>query len=338
MRPNRRQFLGQTAAAATAAWATSAIFPLTSASDEADVKPDEIAIIDCHQHLWDLERFTLPWIRPGTLLARSYVMRDYQAAIADTGIRHAVYMEVDVAPSQHQAEVDYLIEICKSGTAPTKAAVVSGRPAADNFKEYAAQFKGSPYIKGIRQVLHGGSTPAGYCLADDFIRGMRFLGELGLSFDLCMRPKELADGAKLAERCPETRFIVDHCGNADPKAFFKAGDSRLKDVQPDHDADAWRRDIERLSAQKNVICKISGIVVRVPMEWSVSDLAPIIDHCLDTFGPSRVIFGSDWPVCLNGAPLRDWVAAVREIIASRPLEQQGTLLFENAARFYGLPT
>jgi predicted TIM-barrel fold metal-dependent hydrolase len=245
-------------------------------------------------------------------------------------------MEVDVEASQKQAEADHLIEICKSGQAPTKAAVIGGRPGVEGFANYAKQFKGNPYVKGIRQVLHGGSTPAGYCLQDNFVRDIRLLGELGLSFDLCLRPKELADGAKLAQLCPETRFIVDHCGNADPEAFLKSGDARAKDAKIDHDADDWRRSIEQLAAQKNVICKISGIVARVPKQWSAADLAPIVNHCLDTFGPSRVIFGSDWPVCLNGAPLKDWVAALKQIIAPRPAADQQALLRDNASKFYGL--
>lgn len=328
---NRRQFSAQIAAAATAVAAR----PLLSLGEEPAVAAD-IAIIDCHQHLWDLTKFKLPWIKPGTLLGRSYVTQDYRQAIAGTGIKHAVYMEVDVDPAQQQAEADELIGICKSGAAPTIAAIVSGRPAADSFAKYASQFKGSPYIKGIRQVLHGGSTPAGFCLEENFVRGMKLLGELGLSFDLCMRPKDLSDGAKLAEKCPGTRFIVDHCGNADPKAFFKSGDSRQKDSAPDHDADAWRRDIERLAAKKNVICKISGIIARVPKQWSADDLAPIVNHCLDTFGPTRVVFGSDWPVCLNGAPLAQWVAALNQIIATRPAAEQRQLLHDNAVRLYGL--
>jgi predicted TIM-barrel fold metal-dependent hydrolase len=331
MKITRRQFSAQAAAAATAL----AAVPQLIAAEDAPVIASE-PIVDCHQHLWDLTKFTLPWIQPGTLLARSYVMKDYLAATEGTGIKQAVYMEVDVDPAQQQAEADHLIEICKSGAAPTIAAVVSGRPAADRFAGYARQFRGSPYIKGIRQVLHGGGTPAGFCLGEDFVRGIRLLGELGLSFDLCLRPAEIADGAKLAEQCPDTRLILDHCGNADPKAFFKAGDSRLADAKPDHAADAWRRDIERLAARQNIVCKISGIVARVPTHWSADDLAPIVNHCLDAFGPDRVVFGSDWPVCLSGAPLADWVRALRQIIAERPADQRRKLLSENAVRLYRL--
>jgi len=336
MRLNRRQLLGQAAVAATAvACGAQRTQPLL-AQEPTAVKPGDTPMIDCHQHLWDLTKFKLPWIKPGTLLGRSYLMQDYLAAIEGTGISRAVYMEVDVDPTQKQVEAEHLIDICQSGKAPTIAAVVSGYPAAAGFEQYVTQFKGSPYIKGLRQVLHGGSTPAGFCLGENFIRGMKLLGELNLSFDLCLRPKELADGAKLAAACPSTRFVVDHCGNADPESFLKPGDPRLKDAKIDHDADTWRRGIDQIAAQKNVICKISGIVARVPKQWTADDLAPIVNHCLDAFGPDRVIFGSDWPVCLNGAPLREWVTALKAIIASRTAEEQRKLLRENAVRFYAL--
>jgi L-fuconolactonase len=323
---NRRTFLALACATCTRFESLAAQEPVVSG-----MQP----IIDCHQHLWDLGKFKLPWVEPGTPLAKTFGLAEYAAATQGTGIAHAIYMEVDVDPTQQQAEADHLVEICKSGRAPTVAAVVSGRPASAGFAAYVRQFKDSPYIKGIRQVLHGASTPPGFCLSDEFVRGMQLLGELNLSFDLCLRPKELADGARLAAKCPETRFILDHCGNADPKAFFKAGDPRLAGSMPDHDADAWKRDIERI-AKQNVLCKISGIVARVPEEWSGADLAPIVDHCLDAFGPERVLFGSDWPVCTLGAPLKDWVSALREIISSRPAADQRALLWDNAVRTYGL--
>src|SRR3982751_4358660 len=136
MRTSRRQFLKQTTATATAVVAGSGGFCQQPSKAEEIVNNADIPIIDCHQHLWDLTKFKLPWIKPGTLLARSYVMTDYVAAIEGTGIKHAVYMEVDVDPAQQQAEADDLIAICKSGQAPTIGAVVSGRPAADGFADY----------------------------------------------------------------------------------------------------------------------------------------------------------------------------------------------------------
>lgn len=294
-----------------------------------------LPLIDTHQHLWDVNKFKLPWLPQEGVLARSYVMDDYRAAIAGTGIEKSVYMEVDVAPEQQVAEAEHLIAICKSGTAPTVGAVVSGRPGnEDAFRKYITQFKDSPQIKGIRQVLHAEGTPAGYCLADGYVRSVQFLGERGLSFDLCLRAIDLADAWKLADKCPDTRLILDHCGNADPKAWMAA--SRRGDQKPDHEVEQWKKSIAEIGKRKNTLCKISGIIARVTKEWSADDLAPIVNHCLDSFGPDRVIFGSDWPVCLLGAPLKEWTTALRSIVANRPAEEQKKLFSANAEKYYRL--
>jgi L-fuconolactonase len=166
------------------------------------------------------------------------------------------------------------------------------------------------------------------------VLGVQRLGELGLSFDLCMRPGELLDAARLAQLCPDTRFILDHCGNADPKAFSRT--LGLDDLPAEHDAETWRRDLASVAARPNVVCKISGIVARAPRDWHVEQLAPIVVHCLECFGSKRVMFGSDWPVCRLRATLRQWVEALRQIVADRPEIQQRQLFQDNAERYYGL--
>src|SRR5205823_5142267 len=123
-------------------------------------------------------------------------------AVKGLNVVQAVYMEVDVDPSQQMAEAEHVIAICKKGDTPTRAAVISGRPASDSFAKYIARYKDSPYIKGVRQVLHGPDTKAGYCLQKLFVRSVRLLGEMGLRFDLCMRPGELPDATKLIDKCP----------------------------------------------------------------------------------------------------------------------------------------
>jgi predicted TIM-barrel fold metal-dependent hydrolase len=215
MNTTRREFL-QTSAVAVACVSVSATSALAA-------QRNEIPLVDTHQHLWDLSKFKLPWLKDNTALARSYVTKDYLEAAQGLGVAKAVYMEVDVDPKQQLAEADHLVEICKDPKNLTVAAVISGRPASDGFREYITRFKGSKVVKGIRQVLHVPETKAGYCLELSYIKGIQLLGELGLSFDLCMRPAELGDGVKLAEKCPGTRFIVDHCGNCDLAAFKAAG-------------------------------------------------------------------------------------------------------------------
>lgn len=328
MQINRRTFVQRTA---TASLALAAGATMSSASSAAENKL--LPIVDCHQHLWELSKFNLPWVDSVKALKRSYVTKDYLAASRGLNVVKAVYMEVDVDPRQQTAEARHVIELCKSKDHPTAGAVISGRPASSKFKDYITQFKDSPYIKGVRQVLHPPTTKRGLCLEKTFVQSMRLLGELGMSYDLCMRPTELADGVKLVDQCRDTRFIVDHCGNADPNAFIK--DSKSGEP-PWHKPDQWRRDMAELAKRKNTICKISGTVARAPKGWTADTLAPIVNYCLDQFGPDRVVFGSDWPVCTLAATYRQWVEALKQIIASRPLEQRRKLLHDNAVRFYGL--
>jgi predicted TIM-barrel fold metal-dependent hydrolase len=308
----------------------------TSRAVLGEEKPKEqvFPIIDTHQHLWDLQKFRLPWLKGQNKLNKSFLPEDYRKAAAELAndsskvnvpparVVKTVYMEVDVTPAQQQAEAEYVTAICKRGKTPMVAAVISGRPASEGFARYIGRFKNSPYIKGVRQVLHGPQTPAGYCLDRNFIRGIRLLGELGMSFDLCMRPAELGDAAKLVDACPDTRFILDHCGNANVQA---------------KDRTQWKKDMAALGKRKNLVCKVSGIVASAkPGAWSADDLAPIVNHTLDSFGPDRVLFGGDWPVCTLAASLAQWVTALRTIVRQRKAQEQRKLFHDNAVRVYRL--
>jgi predicted TIM-barrel fold metal-dependent hydrolase len=313
---NRRQFLHQAALAG----AVSVTPALAAAADQND--PEQMPVLDTHQHLWDLTKFRLPWIKESDKLARSYLMSDYQTATEGLNVVKAVYMEVDVAPEQQDAEADMITAVCSEGKSPTVAAVISGRPAAAGFKKYISRFKDNRYIKGVRQVLHGAGTPAGYCLQKAFITSIGLLGEMGLSYDICMRPGELKDGAALIDACPDTRFILDHCGNADVQA---------------KDRTQWQRDVAAIAKRQHIVCKVSGIVASAkPGAWSADDLAPIINHVLDSFGPDRVMFGGDWPVCTLAATYRQWVEALRAVIRDRKTVERRKLWHDNAVKFYGL--
>lgn len=290
-----------------------------------------LPIIDTHQHLWDLSKFRLPWTDSVPSLNRSFVTSDYLAATQGLNVVKAVYMEVDVEPTQQVAEAEYILDLCARDDNPTVGAVISGRPASDGFAVYINRYKNDARIKGVRQVLHGDSTPAGYCLQPSFVKSVQLLGELGKSFDLCLRPAELGDAVKLVDQCPGTQFILDHCGNADP--YIVAGAS----AGGDHTRQQWLDDIQALAERSNVVCKISGIIARAqPGDWTASDLAPTINHCLAAFGPDRVVFGGDWPVCTLGAPYSSWVSALKIVIAQRSEADQRKLLHDNAQRIYRL--
>ena len=289
-----------------------------------------LPIIDTHQHLWDLSRLDMPWLESAPTLNRNYVTSDYLAATAGLNVVKTVYMEVDVTAAQKVAEAEHLIELCAAEDNPTVGAVIGGSVTSADFADYIRRFAGNPVIKGVRQVLHGPGTPQGTCLAPQFEENVRLLGELGLCFDLCMRPSELGDGVKLAQQCPDTRFVVDHCGNGDPYLISGdlpgsggTGDAGQADsnltiadhTDTDdpywHDRQQWKDGIDALAALPNTICKISGIIARTRPGWTAADLAPAVNHCLNSFGPDRVVFGGDWPVCLLGADstYRGWVEA-----------------------------
>jgi predicted TIM-barrel fold metal-dependent hydrolase len=288
-----------------------------------------IPIIDTHQHLWDIERFKNGWSKPP--LPRNFNMQDYLEAIKGLNVIKSVYMEVAVPPDKRHEEALYAIEICKDKRNPTVAAVIAVDPNRSDFKEYMSEFLGSPYIKGIRYFFKSGEE----IVDDQVVKNIRLLGEMGMSFDLVVPPKWLPHGIRLVRYCPGTRFIVDHCGNADPKAFFKPGKSLPK--EPEHDAGTWKRDMKTIASEKNVVCKISGIVSRVPgYPLTEEDLAPIINHCLYIFGNERVMFAGDWPVCLKNMPLADWVNTLKKVVENRPLKDQKKLFHDNAAKFYGL--
>ena len=236
---NRRDFLATSAA-------TIAATSLANAED----KP-MMPVVDTHQHLWNLDELKLAWVDlktpEGKILGHNFTPKEYAEATKGLNVVKAVYMEVDVVTEHQQKEADYVTELCKSGKTVTCAAVVSGRPSDDGFAAYAKQFKGSKYVKGIRQVLHVKDTPAGYCLGAQFVKGIQLLGDLGLSFDMCVRPAELPDFTKLAEKCPGTRFILDHCGNGD-----------LKHTPAQREQ--WKKDMTAIAAKKNVVGKVSGFI------------------------------------------------------------------------------
>jgi L-fuconolactonase len=284
-----------------------------------------LPIVDTHQHLWDLKRFQLPWQKDAPKLQRSFLPADYLQATAKHNVALSVYMEVDVEVAQQNDEADYVLDLCARDDNPMAGAVISGRPADAAFPQYMARYKENAFIKGIRQVLHGDGTPAGFCLAPQFVKGIQHLGEIGKSYDLCMRSGELLDADKLVAQCPRTRFIVDHCGNMSVT-----------------DTDAGRRGkwldgMKALAQRDNVVCKVSGIIASAAENWKPADLAPNVLDTIRIFGINRVMFAGDWPVCTLRAELGQWIDCLSEIVKDFPETDRRKLFHDNAVAFYKLP-
>lgn len=288
---------------------------------------DQMPVIDTHQHLWDLDLFQLPWLdSPGVdPLRRSFLMSDYLAATQHCQVEQTIYMEVNVHPELQQQEARYVLELCSRVDNPMSGAVIGGMPGEAGFGQYLEEFAGNPFVKGVRTVLHDPDRPPGMCLQPHFKENIKLLGELGLSFDLCMRPSEIQDAVELVEACPETRFIIDHCGNMS--------------VQPDQQSDraAWETGMQQMAEREQVMCKISGIIATATKgNWQPADLKQNIDFCLDTFGEDRVFFGGDWPVCTLTATFESWFHALQWIVQDRSETFQRKLFHDNAQAFYRL--
>jgi len=284
--------------------------------------PRMTPIIDTHQHLWDLDKVRPPWLPASGPLAGAHTMERYLREAEGLGIERTVYMEVDVAPEDHVREAETVLAMCRQPGNPMVGAVIGGRPASEGFGGYIRRFGGNRHVRGVRQVLHGAGTPRGYCLQERFVRSMRLLGEMGLAFDICVPAAGLPDAARLCDLCPDTRFILDHCGNPGVQT---------------PDLDPWRRDMAEVAKRPNIVCKISGIVATAREAWKADDLAPIVHHCAEVFGRDRIVFASDWPVCTLRASLRQWVLALREIVAGWSEQDQRKLFHDNAIRAYRLP-
>ena len=295
-----------------------------------------IKIVDTHQHLWDLERLKLPWLDNVLALKKEHLPAHYLKASEGTGIKRTIYMEVDAHADHKQKEIEDMTMLCKSEDEIMQGMVISANPGDSGFSKFLEINSGNHFIKGIRQVLHTPEQPVKYCLSTQFVKGIRELGKRGLLFDICIRPAEIKDAVELCRQNPETIFMLDHCGNADP---YVVNGQRNKDIShPDstffHTRESWQEGIQNLGRLENVYCKISGIISRAETGWNAETLAPTVNACLDAFGDDRVVFGGDWPVCTLGASLSEWVAALREIVKNRPETLQKKLFHTNAERLY----
>ena len=288
-----------------------------AASSKAEDAKAPAAIIDTHQHLWNLTTQKLPWLAGAPeKLKKDYTNKEYQEATAGLNIK-AVYMEVNVAPEQQVAEAEHVISLAESAKHATVAAVISGQPSSDDFEKYIRRFSVNPYIKGVRRVLHDPEIKQGTCLEKNFVGNMRLLGALGLSFDLCMRPRELSDGVKLAQQCPDTRFIVDHCG------------------MPRIDDFCW------IAVQETNV--YGGLAVALPFIHSRPRyFAEVISELLFWVGEDKILFGSDYAIWTpRWLVEKFWNFEIPEDIKAEhgvdlTPDAKRKILGLNAARLYGI--
>ena len=277
-------------------------------------------IVDTHQHLWDLDLLPYSWTARSEKYNRSFRWNDYAEAIQGYDIVKTVFLECDVNEPFQLQEAQQLLKLSEQPDNTLSGIVAGCRPESPDFLAYLDQIVGHPNLKGLRRILH--VIPDEVSYSPHFIPHLRALAQHNLSFDLCFFARQLPLAMRLVRACPDTQFILDHCGNPD---------------LTNADLSVWRAAITELARFPNLTCKVSGIVVNTkPEGWTTNDLRPTVEHLIENFGWERLMFGSDWPVCTAAATFSQWVDALIEITKSAGEENQKKLFQTNAERIYRL--
>ncbi len=276
-------------------------------------------IVDTHLHIWDLTRLRYPWLASVPPINRSHLIADYRRACGPVAVAKMVFLQCDCDPVQAQAEADWVTEVAK--VEPRIRGIVAWAPLEKGEAAGGAVTKlaANVLVKGIRRLIQS-EADLGFCLQPGFVRGVQALPAHGLSFDLCINHRQLANTIQLVRRCPGVRFVLDHIGKPDIKAGL---------------LDPWREELGELARMDNVWCKLSGLVTEADHgKWKPADLKPYIDHVVECFGFDRVMFGGDWPVSTLASDYPRWVTTVDAALSGSSPDELHRLYVRNAEQFY----
>ncbi|WP_295815100.1 amidohydrolase [uncultured Nitratireductor sp.] len=277
-------------------------------------------IVDTHLHVIDQAALDYPWLASVEPLNRNWTYDDYERDARRAGIDATFHMEVDVAPERIEDETAYVGTLADRTDSLIVAAIASCRPEEEGFAAYLERQQANPLVKGFRRVLH--VMPDELSEQPLFRENLKRLGGTGLTFDLCVLPRQLDKAIALADLAPDVTFILDHCGVPDI-----AGDAR----QP------WKDLVGEIAKRQNVIAKISGVVAYANADtWIAETLRPWVEHTIGAFGWDRVVWGSDWPVCTLGGGLMAWVAATHALMEGASEDERRKLYSENARRIWNI--
>ena len=275
--------------------------------------------IDSHQHFWNYSAAEYPWIGAGMeRLACDHLPADLETVARPVGVVGSVAVQA----RQSLAETRWLLSLAKKH--PFIRGVVGwvdlrSERVADDLAILAHDEK----FVGVRHVVQDEPDPR-FVLGEAFVRGVRALHRFGLTYDLLIYPHQLPAAIDLVGLLPEQPFVLDHLAKPRIKLPPKAGEI----------AD-WRRGIETLARHNNVCCKLSGLVTEVAWrQWQPADFTPVLDIALAAFGPDRLMFGSDWPVCLLSGEYAEVVGIIDDFISTLTPAEQSLIWADTACRVY----
>jgi L-fuconolactonase len=273
--------------------------------------------IDAHHHLWKYSSEQYPWMADNMHgLRRDFLIDDLNQVLRDAGIHGAVAVQA----RQVLEETEWLLGLAERYE--FMRGVVGWVPLVERgVRNQLEKLSLRPKLKAVRHVLHDESDDF-YMLREDFNRGVAYLKDFNLRYDILVFERHLPQTIEFVDRHPQQVFIVDHIAKP-----------RIKDGM----LSPWRENIIELARRENVYCKLSGMVTEAIWEgWTASNLQPYFEIAIRAFGPARLMFGSDWPVVLLASSYRRWVETVQRAIASLSVDEQTLILSGTARKAYRL--
>jgi len=278
-----------------------------------------LRVIDAHVHFWDPSVLRYPWLAGEPALATPFRPSDL-APLTSGEIDAVVFVEANPASDQAADEVTWVDSLADSD--PRIAGIVAFVDLLDEPRRDAslARLNRTPRVVGVRHNIQ--HQPEGFALQPAFVDGVRAVGASGRPFDLCITADQLDEVIELVKRCPDVKFVLDHCG---------------KPAIRDDAYDSWARDVERLASHERVSCKISGLLTEAREDQRSADsLERWIERARECFGASRLLYGSDWPVCTLGGGADRWRTIVDAVTAGWTEAERRALFADNASRIYGV--
>lgn len=273
-------------------------------------------IIDSHQHFWQYEPVKHSWIDDEMKsIRRDFLPEELTRVYQEHGVTGSVVVEAN----QAETETAFLLSLAKQH-AFIKGVVGYVNLNADTIQERLEYFSQFAMLKGFRAVLQ--SQDPSYMLQPSFMRGVGLLHKYGFTYDVLVFPKHLAAVKELVQKNPDQPFVIDHLA----KPYIKAGE-----------IDAWAKDMKELAQYPNLYCKISGMVTEADYKkWKPENFTPYLDVVVNAFGTQRIMYGSDWPVCLVAASYAQVLSIVKNYFSSFTPDEQAAFFAGNATRFYHL--
>ncbi|HEY5219589.1 MAG TPA: amidohydrolase family protein [Gemmatimonadaceae bacterium] len=272
--------------------------------------------VDAHQHFWRYEPVRDAWITPDmAAIRRDFLPSDLAPVLAANGIDGCVAVQAD----QSEDETRFLLALAHAHDF-VRGVVGWVDLRATDLDQSLARFAADPLFRGVRHIAQ--SEPDDALVHDDLRRSIARLEQFGLTFDILIYERQLPAAIALVDHLPHQRFVLDHLGKP-----------RIRDgaLEP------WAAHFRDLARRPNVWCKLSGMITEADWSrWSAADLRPYLDMALEAFGPQRLIFGSDWPVCLVAGEYSRVKDVVDDYVAELSADERCALFGGNATRFYTL--